>query len=58
MRSTKHIDVRLHFIRDIVSSGKLKVEKIAPEENPVDAMTKPLPSTKFHHCFDLVQVQT
>lgn len=46
--------VRLHFIRDIVSSGKVKVETIASEENLADAMTKPLSSTKFRHCLDLI----
>ncbi|XP_062080441.1 secreted RxLR effector protein 161-like [Humulus lupulus] len=28
----KHIDVRLHFIRDVIAEGKVKLEKPAPEE--------------------------
>ena len=33
---TKHIDVRLHFIRDIISKGQVKVEKISIIINPTD----------------------
>ncbi|KAL0405967.1 UNVERIFIED_CONTAM: Retrovirus-related Pol polyprotein from transposon TNT 1-94 [Sesamum latifolium] len=33
---TKHIDVRYHFIRDIVSKGFINLEKIKSEENPAD----------------------
>ena len=40
----KHIDVRLHFIRDVVES----------EDNPADVFTKSLPRSKFKHCLDLI----
>lgn len=51
---SKHIDVRLHFIRDVIESKEVKVEKIASEENPADALTKSLPFGKFKHCLDLI----
>lgn len=51
---TKHIDVKHHFIRDIVVAGEIIVEKIHTSENPADMLTKPLPNTKFQHCLDLV----
>jgi hypothetical protein len=51
---TKHIDVKRHFIRDIVVVGEIIVEKIHTSENPADMLTKPLPNTKFRHCLDLV----
>ncbi|KAL0396084.1 UNVERIFIED_CONTAM: Retrovirus-related Pol polyprotein from transposon TNT 1-94 [Sesamum calycinum] len=35
-RRTKHIDVRYHFIRDIVGNGTINLEKIRSEENPAD----------------------
>ncbi|KAL2252662.1 UNVERIFIED_CONTAM: Retrovirus-related Pol polyprotein from transposon TNT 1-94 [Sesamum indicum] len=44
---TKHIDVRYHFIRDIVGRDVIKLEKISSEENPADMGTKCLPSEKF-----------
>ena len=51
---TKHIDVKRHFIRDIVTVGNVVVQKIHTSENPADMLTKPLPNTKFQHCLDLV----
>ena len=44
---TKHIDVRYHFIRDVVRSAKVAVTYIPTNENLADAFTKPLPRTKF-----------
>lgn len=53
---TKHIDVKLHFIRDVVAQGKVLVKKIDTEENPADALTKVLPCAKFGYFMELVQV--
>ncbi|KAG8499189.1 hypothetical protein CXB51_005621 [Gossypium anomalum] len=53
---TKHIDVRYHFVRDIIARGDIVVSKISTHENPADMMTKSLPITKFKHCLDLVGV--
>ncbi|KAL5568700.1 hypothetical protein UlMin_025275, partial [Ulmus minor] len=41
---TKHIDIKLHFIRDVVSRGIVTVEKIHTDENPADMLTKPTPA--------------
>jgi hypothetical protein len=54
---TKHIDIKYHFIRDIVVEGKIKVYKVHPDENPADMLTKPLSNIKFKHCLDLVGVR-
>jgi hypothetical protein len=54
---TKHIDIKYHFIRDIVVEGKIKVNKIHTNENPIDMLTKSLSNTKFKHCLDLVGVR-
>ena len=51
---TKHINIKHHFIRDVVVVGEIMVEKIHTSENPADMLTKPLPVTKFEHCLDLV----
>ncbi|KAG8472010.1 hypothetical protein CXB51_036502 [Gossypium anomalum] len=50
---TKHIDVRHHFVRDIIARGDIVVSKISTHENPADMMTKSLPITKFENCLDL-----
>ncbi|KZV24450.1 Aspartyl-tRNA synthetase [Dorcoceras hygrometricum] len=53
---SKHIDVRLHFIRDILEKGEIQIKKIATADNPADMCTKVLPGNKFEHCLNLVSV--
>jgi hypothetical protein len=49
-RKVKHIDIRHHFIRDLVKSGAITIEKVPSAENPADLFTKPL-SRDHHHKF-------
>ena len=51
---TKYIDVKYHYVRDVISQGKLKVCKISTHDNPDDMMTKPVPIAKFEHYSSLV----
>ena len=44
---TKHIDVKLDFVRDIISHGVIKVEKISTLVNPADVLTKAILVSKF-----------
>jgi hypothetical protein len=53
---TKHIDVKYHYVRDIVAQGKLKVCKISTHDNPADMMTKPVHVAKFELCSGLVGI--
>ncbi|KAJ9567521.1 hypothetical protein OSB04_003487 [Centaurea solstitialis] len=53
---TKHIDIRHHYIREVVARGDLKVVKISTDDNAADMLTKPLPVAKFNLCLDLVGV--
>ncbi|XP_041025491.1 secreted RxLR effector protein 161-like [Juglans microcarpa x Juglans regia] len=53
---TKHIDVRFHRIRELVSSGELLLEKVHSFENAADMLTKPVTIDKFKHCLDLINV--
>ncbi|GMP46000.1 hypothetical protein CsSME_00014322 [Camellia sinensis var. sinensis] len=39
---TKHIDVRFHFIREIVNEGDILLQKIGTADNPADMLTKHL----------------
>jgi hypothetical protein len=47
---TKHIDVRYHYIRELVCSGKTIIEYIRTEDMAADALTKPLPSLALKRC--------
>ena len=47
---SKHIDVRYHWIRDMLESKLLKIEKIHTKDNGADMMTKALPKEKIEAC--------
>ena len=47
---SKHIDVRYHWIRDVLDSKILQLEKIHTEENGSDMLTKSLPRQNFEYC--------
>ena len=53
---TKHIDVRFHRIKELVSSGELLLENVHTSENAADMLTKPITTDKFKHCLDLVNI--
>lgn len=53
---SKHIDIRYHFMIDMVNSGVVRVEKVSTEDNASDMLTKPLSTTKFKHCLELISV--
>ena len=55
---SKHIDVRLHFVRDIIAIGEIGVGKIPTKDNPSDMLTKSLNMTKFKHCLNLSTWET
>ena len=44
---TKHIDVQYHFVRDMVESMKVLLEKVDTLENVADSLTKPVSTEKF-----------
>ena len=46
----KHIDIRHHYIRELVKSGVIILERVPSAENPADLFTKPL-SHDHHHDF-------
>ena len=54
MRGQNHIDVKYHYVRDVISQSKLKVFKISTHDNPADMMIKPVPVAKFELCSSLV----
>jgi hypothetical protein len=46
---SKHIEIRYHFIRDMVQRGALKLQYISMDEQVTDMLTKPLSRVKFEH---------
>ena len=55
-KKSKHFDVRLHFIRDLVMEKRIKVEKIHTDDNPADYITKSVSANKFQKCLRLIGV--
>ena len=53
---TKHIDARYHFIREIVSSGAIRLEYLPTDRMPADVLTKSLPSQKHLKCIESLGV--
>ncbi|GJX02709.1 retrovirus-related pol polyprotein from transposon TNT 1-94 [Tanacetum coccineum] len=53
---TKHINVRYHFIREVLEAKTVKVLKVGTKHNAVDALTKVVPGLKLQHCLELLNV--
>jgi hypothetical protein len=49
-KRTKHIDIRYHYIREVVESGKVKLYFVQTDQNPADMFTKNLSRDKFLYC--------
>lgn len=45
---TKHIDVKHHFVRETVKSGKVEITYLSTNEMPADLLTKGLGSVKHY----------
>lgn len=55
---TKHIDVRYHFVRDVIEEGRISLAKVHTDENSADMLTKVVSGGKFQHCLDLLNILT
>jgi hypothetical protein len=53
---TKHIDVRYHFVRDVLDDGDILLVKIHTNDNPADMLTKVVTGVKFKHCKNLLRI--
>jgi hypothetical protein len=45
---SRHVDVRIHFLQDMVRDGSVKLIKCAGTQNVADALTKSFPRPAFH----------
>ncbi|GJU13632.1 copia protein [Tanacetum coccineum] len=46
---TKHIKIRLHFLRDNVQKGHISIEKVSSVDNIAEILTKPLKHESFNY---------
>ena len=53
---TKYIDVRFHFVRDVISKRDLVLKKVDTEENSTDALMKTVTSAKLDKCLRLIGI--
>ena len=49
---SKNIEIRYHYIRDMVQRGALKLQYVSTNEQAADVLTKPLSRVKFEHFQD------
>ena len=54
---SKHIDVRLHFIRNLIEDKAIKVEKVPGCENPADMFTKSVVLDKLRLFKSLLHIE-
>ena len=47
--SLKHIEIKYHYIRDMVQRGAVKLLYVAMEEQIADVLMKPLARLKFEY---------
>lgn len=51
---TKHIDIRYHWLRDVIEEKRMKLKKVHTDKNSADMLTKVVPGSKVELCSKLV----
>ena len=46
---SEHIEIKYHYIQDMVQRGAVKLQYVATEEQIADVLTKPLARVKFEY---------
>ena len=46
---SKHIEIKYHYIKDMVQKGVVKLQYVVTEEHIVDVLMKPLARVKFEY---------
>ena len=52
----KHIEIKFHYIRDMVQRGVVKLQYMASKEEIADVFTKPLVRVKFEYFREILGV--
>jgi hypothetical protein len=53
-QSAIHIDIRYHFVWDVLDEGRFSLTKVHIDEHLVDMLTKAVSGSKFQHCLNLL----
>ena len=53
---SKNIDIKYHYIQDMVQRGVVKLQYVPIEEQAIDVLTKPLSHVKFESFRDKLGV--
>jgi hypothetical protein len=53
---SKHIEIKYHYIRNMVQRGAVKFQYVATDEKIADVLTKPLSKVKFVYFIDKLGV--
>ncbi|MCO5548859.1 hypothetical protein L7F22_002321 [Adiantum nelumboides] len=54
---TKHVDVKYHFIRDVLEDKRLQLVQVHTNDNPTDLLMKILSSERFAHLRELMGIR-
>ena len=46
---SKHIEIKYHYIRDMVQRGAVKLQYVATDEQTADVLTNPSTRVKFEY---------
>jgi len=52
----KYIDIRFHFIREILDEGDIELQKIHMKENPANIFAKVVSGVDFGICKELLHI--
>ena len=53
---SKHIEIKYHYIRDMVQRGAVKLQYVVTNEQVDDVLTKPLARVKFEYFMEKLGV--
>ena len=53
---SKHIEIKYHYIKDMVQRGAVKLQYVAMDEHIADVLTKPLSRVKFEYFMEKLGV--
>ena len=57
---SKNIEIKYHYIRDMVQRGVVKLQYVATNDQIADVLTKTLARVKFEYCrekFGVLQIE-
>jgi hypothetical protein len=53
---SKHIEIRYHYIHDMVQRGAIKLQYVTTDEQVANVLIKPLSHVKFEHFRDNIGI--